>query len=87
MIEISRIVELSETIETETDEATDGTTPYGVAKIVNDVFVAIGSTCRIASQMMYQYAKAGRINGVKNAKRFTDEEVETFVAKFVARNK
>lgn len=70
-----------------TEEA-DGMSPYGVAKVVNQVLRAVGSTrADVTPQMMYQYAKSGRINGVKGAKRFTEDEVETFVARWVAKNK
>ena len=44
-------------------------------------------TARIKPQMMYGYAKAGRINGVKGNKEYTDAEVSTFVARFIATRK
>lgn len=88
MIEISKIVAAVEEIEIESVETeADGFTPYQIWKVVNQTFEAIGSEKRIVSQQMYQYAKAGRINGVKGCKRYTEAEVESFVAKFVAKNR
>ena len=86
MIDINNIVALSQTIEID-DVETDGTTPYGIAKVVNEVLETIGSTKRVAPQQMYNLAKNGKINGTKGSKRFSDEEVEQFVARFVANNK
>lgn len=86
MIDITNIVALSETVEVE-DVETEGTTAYGISKVVNEVLEAVGSDKTFAPQMFYNYAKNGKINGVKGTKRFSDDEVENFVARFVARNK
>jgi hypothetical protein len=86
MIDINNIVVLSESVEV-TEETDEGTTAYGIMKVVNEVLETIGSDKVFAPQMFYSYAKTGKVNGVKGAKRFTDEEVENFVARFVAKNK
>jgi hypothetical protein len=87
MIDINKIVELSETIEIdETESLGEGTTPYGVWKVLTEVLRKVGiPTDKVTPQMMYNYAKNGRIDGKKGSKRYSDETVEAFVAKFVAR--
>jgi hypothetical protein len=81
-VSIDRIVELSETVKV--DEETTGYTGYGIAKVINDTFKALGSDVTVTPQHVYNDATNGKVNGVKGAKRFTDDEVETYVAKFVA---
>ena len=83
MFDANKIKLLSETIEIE--ETTDGATAYGVWKIAKEIFETLGIEFDMKSQTFYNYAKNGKINGVKNSKgRFTDDEIEIFVAKLIA---
>lgn len=86
MINIDNILALSETVEIEEVE-TDGITPYGVWKITKEVFGKVGIEFTLAPQMFYNYAKNGKINGVKGTKRYSEDEVEIFVAKMIASNR
>lgn len=92
MIDISKIQQLSATVEI--DEVESGATAYGVWKIAKEVFATLGiefgkvvdgKFVETTSQTFYNYAKNGKINGVKNSKgRFTDDEIEIFIAKLIA---
>lgn len=86
-INIARIVELAETIEV--DEETDAVyTSFAIAKVINETFAALGVDLVIDSQYTYNDSRNGKINGVKSVKggktRYTKDEVELYVAKFVA---
>jgi hypothetical protein len=90
MIDIAKIQELAETIEI--DETVEGMSAYGVWKVAKEVFETLGLEFltkdgkSVPSQAFYNYAKNGTINGVKDSKqKFSDEEVEQFVAKLVAK--
>ena len=91
MIDINNIVELSKSVVVETES--EGTTAYGIWKVAKDVFESLGldfttSTGRdVTSQVFYNYSASGRINGVKGSKgtKYSDEEVENFVARLVAK--
>jgi hypothetical protein len=86
MIDIGRIVELSETAEVVED--TTGYTAYSIATLVNKVLEQIGVDDRISPQQVYNDSNNGRINGVKPDKdqkvRYTEDEVEHYAAKLVA---
>ena len=88
-INLSNIISLSETVEVKAE--TNGTTAYGVYAIAKEVFATLGLDFvnskggELKSQAFYNYAKNGKINGNKNsAQRYTDEEVENFVARMIA---
>jgi len=84
MIDINKISQLAETIEI--DEAVEGMSAYGVWKVAKDVFAQLGLEFGKTSQSFYNAAKNGSINGVKSTtQKFSDEEVETYIAKLVAR--
>lgn len=84
MIDINKIISISETIEVE--ETSDGTSAYGVWKIARDIFAELKIEFSATSQMFYNYAKTGKINGVKDSKqRFSDDEIENFVALLIAK--
>jgi hypothetical protein len=85
MINIDRIVAASKTVELEDTTLEDGFTAYGVYKIAKETFEAVGVEFEMTSQRFYNYAKNGKINGVKGAKRFTEDEVEGFVAQLIAK--
>jgi hypothetical protein len=83
MIDIQNIISLSETVEIDEIE-TDGVTPYGVWKIAKDVFKKVGIEFSATPQMFYNYAKSGKINGIKASKqRIHEDDVEIFVAKMI----
>ena len=91
MIDINKIVEDIDTVEIDDAETAEGYTPYAVAKVVNRLLLQLqvankerSGVYQVPTQMMYQYAASGRINGVKGSKRYSEEDVETFVTKFVA---
>lgn len=82
---LDKILEMSKNVEIEAAEA-DGYSPYAIAQILNATLVKAGYVGKpILPQMMYNYAKSGRINGVKGVKRYTEDEVMNFVAKEVAK--
>ena len=84
MINFDKIAELSQTIEI--DEDTTGTTAYGVWKIAKEAFENMGIEFSMTSQSFYNFAKNGKINGIKDSKgRFSDDEIETFVATLIAK--
>lgn len=82
---LDTILEMSKTVEIDAAELGDGYTSYGIAKILNETLAKVGITTAVPPQMIYNYAKNGRVNGVKGAKRFTEDEVMQFVAKEVAK--
>lgn len=67
------------------EKSSDGVTPYGISVLINKLLDKYGLSGKIVvnPQMMYNYAKNGRINGQKGVKRFTSAEAEVFIAKFV----
>lgn len=90
---LQNIVDMIENDEIELDDSpVGGYTPYAIAKALNEVLKGFGVEPErfVAPQMLYQYSKNGRINGTKAEKggavRYTQDEVESFIAKFVARN-
>ena len=91
IMNISEIIELSQSVEIESETvATDGYTPYQVWKIVVETMEVMSlPTSKITSQMMYNYAKNGSIDGQKyestKGVRFSEDTVKYFVAKFVAK--
>jgi len=68
------------------DVEADGTTAYGIWKISKEVFEKVGLEFDMRPQTFYNYAKNGKVNGVKGQKRFSEDEVTVFVAKLVAGN-
>jgi hypothetical protein len=86
-INISKIAELVETVELTEDDLRQnesGYTGFAIATIINKTLVELGAADQqIPPQMMYGYIRNGRINGVKKQMRYSEQEVETFVAKFV----
>lgn len=96
MIDFAKIVETAETIETDEFSVggAEGYTPYQVAVELNKVLAKLdaskddGTEYRITPQMLYTYAKQGRIDGHKYGKgekaRFDEETVENFIARYVA---
>lgn len=63
-------------------------TAYRVSVAVNLALQEVSSEYRVRSQMMYNYDRNGMIvRGVKDAKRFTREQVIDFVVRFVERNR
>jgi len=84
MININNITALAETLPVETE--VDGYTGYGVWKVYKEVFTQLGLDVTKTSQSVYNDLVHGRIDGIKNTHRITDETViETYVAKLVAR--
>lgn len=89
MIDYANIISLSEKVEIE--EETDGMTAFGIWKVAKEVFEQLGLDFvtergkEIPSQAFYNYSKNGSISGVKGQKRYSDDEVELFVAKLVAK--
>ena len=83
MIDIAKIVELSEEIVLDETELS-GTTCFGIAKVINATLAAMDySGLPVQPQQIYNANKNGTINGTKKAMRYTDDEVMTYVAKFV----
>src|ERR1700750_2741765 len=85
-IDFAKIAEMSQTVELL--ETSESMTAYGIGKVINQVLAHMGSHIRSEPQTIYNYAANGKINGVKKVKgdgvRYTDDEVEQFVAKFIA---
>ena len=69
-------------------EATEktGYTPYAISVLLNEAYEELGINKTIKSQMLYNYAAAGRINGVKGMKSYTEAEVQAFIKKMVMKN-
>lgn len=62
-------------------------TPYGIAKLINQLFQDLGSDKQIPPQMMYNYDRNGMIvRGQKNRKTYTAEEVGAFAVKYVSKH-
>jgi len=59
-------------------------TPYAIAKTINAALKEAGLPA-IPPQMMYNYDRAGLINGVKKAGRYNPAEVAAFVEKYLAK--
>jgi hypothetical protein len=58
-------------------------TAYKIHKVVNAVFEVHAFDKKVPPQMMYNYAKNGMINGIKNMKQtYTKDEVTAFVIKY-----
>jgi hypothetical protein len=94
MIDITSIIEMSETVEAlpTTSSAPEGMyTPYRIAEVINTVLRQLDDTeyniKAVAPQMMYTYKKTGRISGNKEDKYFTEEQVQNFVARFIKSRK
>lgn len=64
----------------------EGYTAYAVATLLNEAYGELGIERTVRPQAMYNYAKAGRINGVKDAKVFSETEVQDFVTKMVMKD-
>jgi hypothetical protein len=63
-------------------------TPYQIHSVVNKVLEALGTEYRVRPQMMYNYDRNGLIvKGAKDQKRYTEDEVASFVIRFVERNR
>jgi len=62
--------------------------PYKIAKVVNLVFQATGTSKQIPPQMMYIYAGKGMIAGKGSAgrKEYTVTEVTTWVLKYTSKH-
>lgn len=58
-------------------------TAYKIHTIINGTFKVVGFEKQVPPQMMYNYSRNGMINGVKNVKQYTREEVTKFVIKYV----
>jgi hypothetical protein len=88
-INIERIVKLAETVEVGQDEV-EGYTAYAIAGVINETLAALGEDFKVNPQQLYNDSVNGRINGVKAVKgtkvRYTEDEVELYVAKFVAKH-
>lgn len=85
MIDISKITKMAESAEVLESVSEDGTSAYGVWKVAKDTYEAVGLEFTATSQMFYNYAKSGKINGTKSStQRYTDDEVEYFVARLIA---
>src|ERR1700755_2256881 len=88
MIDTNRILALAETVEC--DQDSNGSTAFGVATVANQVFEELGLDVSFKPQYMYNESRNGKIDGVKHAAgekvRFTDEQVELYVAKLVAKH-
>jgi hypothetical protein len=86
-IDIARIVALAETVEPLEDEK-EGYTAHKISKVINETFATLGVELTIDPQYTYNDSRNGKINGVKSVKgektRYTEVEVEQYVAKFVA---
>lgn len=75
---------------TSTAEAqAEGFTAYQVWKLLAETFATVGITKATQPQWVYNLARAGAIDGIKGqttGRRFTEEQVEAFIAKQVAKN-
>lgn len=77
--------------EFETDRQGEGMTAFRIAAILNEILAELGiekkgKLYQVTPQMMYNYAKNGMIvKGVKGQKRFSEDEVDAFVRRFVAK--
>jgi len=58
-------------------------TPYAIWRTIKLTFESLGVSKSIPSQMMYNYARNGLINGTKGQKRYSRAEVEEFAIKYV----
>jgi hypothetical protein len=66
---------------------TETNSPYGIAKIINQVFEVTGNDKRIPPQMMYNYALKGMIvKGEKGRKVYTRDETVTYVTKYTGKH-
>jgi len=90
MINIDNIIKGAETAEpiklSKRDYSVDGYTAFGVYSVTMETLAKLGIKLEkaLTSQQFYGFASSGKINGVKKASRFTEAEVEKFVARFVA---
>jgi hypothetical protein len=86
-INVNRIVTLSETVKV--DEEVDGYTGFAIARIANETLKELDLVADISPHAVYNDAHSGRINGRKYAAgelmRYTENEVEHYVAKLVAK--
>ncbi len=92
-IDLDRIYSLSQTIAVE-ETTDDGRTAYFIYTTAKEAFESLGLSAyfvtktggELKSQAFYNYAKNGSINGVKASdQRYSDDEVEAFIAKMVAK--
>jgi ribosomal protein S5 len=94
MINYDNIIALSQSVEIE--ETVDGLTAFAIYSSAKAVFEQLGisekfvtSTGReLTSQNFYNFAKAGKIDGIKGnmtGRRFSDEDAERFIALLVAK--
>jgi len=86
-----KIAEQVQSGEIVADEATDteGYTGYGVWKVLAETFTAVGIERNVTPQYVYNLIKSGTLDGVKGSatgRRFTEDQVATFVEKMVRRN-
>lgn len=89
-INYSDIVETMENLPIDPkDQFVDGNslTPYRITQILQDVLGKYGLSgkVKVSPQMIYNYSRNGRINGIKGSHRYSYEDVMKFVAKFVKR--
>ena len=93
MIDIQKIQKMSETAKPlEGKKTGTGYTPYKIAKIINQVLTAMGheGLAKVTGPMIYGYSRKGLINGTpvpafEDHGVYTEDEVMTFVAKWVKR--
>src|ERR1700748_2687814 len=77
------------TITSTAPEELSGYTPYQVGKVLAETYATVGITTVVQPQYVYNLARSGKIDGIKGSttgRRFTEEQVEEFVTKMVARN-
>lgn len=98
-IDIAKIAKMSESVVVEAGASSaDGNTPYAIAQVIVQTLKAFGFTWETANgktaidilqHMLYNYSTNGKIDGTRRGKggqahKYSDEAVETYVAKYVA---
>jgi hypothetical protein len=61
-------------------------TPYGIAKLINQLFSDLGSDKQIPPQQMYNYARNGMIVKGYKGKEFSAEQAAAYAVKYVSKH-
>ncbi len=88
---VDESITLDELIEAATKDLGDETSPYGVWKVMTDIFRALDVDQNRPSQMMYNYTRNGMIARRTKGQStkgvtYTHDEVTTFLKRFISKH-